>query len=39
MARTHEQFVDELRKLNDKLIVLGTYTKSTESIRVECIEC
>lgn len=39
MARTHEQFVDELKLINPSVKVLSTYTKAVEPVKVECIKC
>lgn len=39
MAKTHEQFVEELKSINDQIEVLGRYTKVVERIRVKCRTC
>lgn len=39
MARTHESFINELKMMNPYIKVLGIYTKATEPVKVECIEC
>lgn len=39
MAKTHEQFVKELFRINPGIKVIGQYTKSTERVKVECIKC
>lgn len=39
MAKTHEQFVEELKSINDQIEVLGRYTKVAERIRVKCRVC
>ena len=39
MAKTHEQFVQELKSINDQIEVLGRYTKVVERIRVKCRTC
>lgn len=39
MAKTHEQFVEELTALNSEIDVIGKYTKSTDTIQVRCKKC
>lgn len=39
MARTHEQFVNELNKINPDIEVIGQYTKVNERINVRCRVC
>ena len=39
MARTHNQFVNELRGINDGIEVLGTYTRAVDRVCVECKVC
>lgn len=39
MARTHEQFVDELSFINPSIKVRGMYTKAVNHIEVECLKC
>ena len=39
MAKTHAQFSDELKYINPNIKIIGTYTKATEPIWVECLEC
>ena len=39
MARTHEQFINELKSINPSVKVIGTYTKAVEPIEVECLKC
>ena len=39
LAKTHEQFVEELKSINDQIEVLGRYTKVAERIRVKCRVC
>ena len=39
MARTHKEFVDEVKLINPSLKVLGTYTKAVEPVEVECLKC
>ena len=39
MARTHEQFVDELKLINSNVKVIGTYTRAVDSVEVECLKC
>ena len=39
MARTHEQFVNELKLINPSIKVIGVYTKAVEPIEVECLNC
>lgn len=37
--KTHEEYVNELNKINPTIRVLGTYTKAVNRIQVECITC
>lgn len=37
--KTHDQFVAELSKVNDKVKVVGKYTYAKNRIEVECVEC
>ena len=37
--KTHEQFISEISKINDNIIVIGKYIKSTEYILVKCKKC
>jgi len=39
MAKTHNQFVNELREINDKIEVIGTYTRAVDRVCVECKKC
>lgn len=39
MARTHEQFVNELKLINPSINVIGRYTKAVEPVEVECLNC
>ncbi len=39
MAKTHEQYVEELKNINPSVRVLGRYTKAVERIKVECLLC
>lgn len=39
LTKTHEQFVEELKNINDQIEVLGSYTKARERIRVKCQVC
>lgn len=39
LAKTHEQFVEELKNINDQIEVLGRYTKVVDRIRVKCRVC
>ena len=39
MAKTHEQFVEELMRINNQIEVIGRYTKSVERIHVKCRVC
>ena len=36
MQRTHQQFIEEMGRINPNLEVLGVYTKVTERILVRC---
>ena len=37
--KTHEEFVEELRKVNPYIEVIGTYKDSHEKIKCRCIKC
>lgn len=39
MARTPEQFRDEMKIIHPDIEVLGTYTKAVEPVLVKCINC
>ena len=39
MAKTHEQFVDEMKVINNQIEIIGRYTKAVERIHVRCISC
>lgn len=39
MAKTHEQFQDELSKITSTIELRGKYTKATERIDVQCTIC
>lgn len=39
MARTPEQFVLEMNKINPSIEIVGTYTKAIERIQVKCLNC
>lgn len=37
--KSHDQFVDELATVNDKVKVIGTYRQAKYRVEVECVEC
>ena len=39
MARTHEEFVNELKSINPTIKVLGKYTRAIDPVEVECLNC
>ena len=39
LAKTHEQFVEELMEINSEIEVIGRYTKAVDRIRVKCLNC
>ena len=39
LAKTHEQFVEELMELNSEIEVIGRYTKAVDRIHVKCLNC
>lgn len=39
MKKTHEQFVEELKRINDNIKVIGTYNKSGLRVECECSVC
>ena len=39
MARTHEEFVNELESISPTIKVLGKYTRAIDPVEVECLNC
>lgn len=37
--KTHQEFIDELQKKNQKIVVTGTYINYSTKIEVECVKC
>ena len=37
--KTHEEFVEELRKVNPYIEVIGTYKGTHEKIKCRCLKC
>ena len=38
-TKTHEQFIDEMKKVNDTIKIVGQYTGAKNSIDCECLVC
>ena len=38
-TRTHEEFVNELKKLNPRIKIVGEFKRINERIDVECLDC
>lgn len=39
MARTHEQFIKELKKINPDIDVVGKYSRAVDRVEVKCKRC
>lgn len=39
LTKTHEQFIKEIKNKNDKVIIIGKYTRATNSIKAKCKRC
>lgn len=39
LRKTHEQYVEELQRKNNKVIIIGTYTGATNYIKAKCKRC
>lgn len=39
MAKTHEQFVEELSIINPDILVIGKYTRAVDCVDVMCKRC
>ena len=37
--KTHQEFIDELRKENKKVVAIGTYVNYSTKIEVKCVKC
>ncbi len=39
MTKTHKQFIKEIQHKNDKIIIIGNYTGTTNYIKAKCKRC
>lgn len=39
LTKTHEQFIKEIKNRNNKVTIVGKYTKATDCIKAKCNKC
>lgn len=39
MAKTHEQFLSEIRDIHSSIEVIGKYSRAVDRIEVRCMRC
>ena len=39
LTKTHEQFIKEIKNRNNKVTIVGKYTKATDYIKAKCKIC
>ena len=37
--KTHQEFIDELQKKNQKVVAIGTYINYSTKIETKCVKC